>query len=174
MNSAEKNSAQPSCEFQDNLNLLRQTYFFSGLPLETLKVFAYLCTRETFGPGEHLFQQGEEDGQAFYFIEGRADLKREDNGKTHRIRSFTAGDFVGGLTLLSETRRLFSLTAEDRCVCLVLSREKFNKALEQFPGIMPRIFKAVVSRIDDWESRFLADVADQCGGCLHRLGVSLI
>jgi len=68
MNSSEKNSDRPSCEFQDNLNLLRQTYFFSGLPLETLKVFAYLCTRESFDPGEQLFRQGEEDGQAFYFI----------------------------------------------------------------------------------------------------------
>ena len=52
MNSPEKNSEHPHSEFQDNLNLLRQTYFFSGLPLETLKVFAYLCTRQKFDPGE--------------------------------------------------------------------------------------------------------------------------
>ncbi len=31
-----------SCEFQENLNLLRETYFFTGFPLEALKVFAYL------------------------------------------------------------------------------------------------------------------------------------
>ena len=51
MNSPEKNSGPTICEFQDNLNLLRQTYFFSGLPLETLKVFAYLCDREKFRSG---------------------------------------------------------------------------------------------------------------------------
>jgi hypothetical protein len=39
---------------------------------------------------------------------------------------------------------------------------------------MPRIFKAVANGIDSWEDRFLADVADQCGGCLEKLGVSLI
>ena len=174
MNSPEKNSDRPSCEFQDNLNLLRQTYFFSGLPLETLKVFAYLCRRQKYDPGEYLFRQDEEDGQAFYFIEGSAELQREDDGDTRRIRAYGAGDFVGGLTLLSKMRRLYSLTAVAPSLCLVLSREKFNKALEQFPEIMPRIFKAVASGIDNWEDRFLSDVADQCGGCLEKLGVSLI
>lgn len=174
MNSPEKNNREPHSEFQDNLNLLRQTYFFSGLPLETLKVFAYLCIREKFDPGDYLFHQGEEDGQAFYFIEGRAELKREDGGQARSIRSYGAGDFVGGLTLLSDMRRLYSLAAIEPSICLVLNREKFNKALEQFPEIMPRIFKAVANSIDNWEDRFLADVADQCGGCLKKLGVSLI
>lgn len=174
MNSPEKNSGEPASEFQDNLNLLRQTYFFSGLPLETLKVFAYLCIRQKFSPGEYLFQQDEEDGQAFYFIEGQAELRREDNGSSRKIRSYGTGDFVGGLTLLSKLRRLYSLAATEQTVCLILNREKFSKALEQFPEIMPRIFKAVANGIDSWEDRFLADVADQCGGCLEKLGVSLI
>jgi len=37
MNSSERNNANPSSELEDNLEILRQTYFFSGLPLETLK-----------------------------------------------------------------------------------------------------------------------------------------
>lgn len=174
MNSPEKNSGQPPSEFQDNLNLLRQTYFFSGLPLETLKVFAYLCVREKFNPQEHLFRQDEEDGQAFYFIEGRAELERDNDGNSRTIRSYGTGDFVGGLTLLSKMRRLYSLTAVEPSICLVLSREKFSKALEQFPEIMPRILTAVANGIDRWEDRFLADIADKCGGCLEKLGVSLI
>jgi hypothetical protein len=58
--------------------------------------------------------------------------------------------------------------------CLILSREKFAKTMEQFPDLMPKIVKAVVKNIDDWENRFLADRADSCGQCLERLGVSLI
>ena len=48
MSSLDENSLSPSSEYQENLDILRQTYFFSGLPLESLKVFAYLCTREKF------------------------------------------------------------------------------------------------------------------------------
>jgi CRP-like cAMP-binding protein len=174
MNSSEKNRTDPSSELEENLEILRQTYFFSGLPLETLKVFAYLCTRVRFKKDEHIFRQNEDDGRAFYIISGKARLERADNGSAKEIRDCDTGEFIGGLTLLGETRRLFSLKAVEDTVCLILNREKFTKAMEQFPDIMPRIFKAVAKNVDAWEERFLADRADMCGECMVNLGVSLI
>jgi CRP-like cAMP-binding protein len=174
MSSLEKNNLTPSCEFQDNLEILRQTYFFSGLPLETLKIFAYLCTREVFRQGEHLFRQDEDDGRAFYIIDGRARLERNDNGKKIEIRDYQTGEFLGGLTLLGETRRLFSLKSVTDTTCLVLNRGQFLKTMEQFPNLLARICNAVAKSIDTWEDRFLADRGDQCGDCMGRLGVTLI
>ncbi len=174
MNSSERNDANPSSELEDNLEILRQTYFFSGLPLETLKVFAYLCTREKFKKDEYIFKQHEEDGRAFYIINGKATLEREVNDTNKRVRDCAMGEFLGGLTLLGEVRRLFSLKAAEDTICLVLEREKFKKAMEQFPDIMPLIFKAVAQNIDSWEERFLAGRADMCGECMVNLGVSLI
>ncbi len=174
MSSLEKNNLTPSCEFQDNLEILRQTYFFSGLPLETLKIFAYLCTREKFRDGEHIFRQDEDDGQAFYIIEGQARLERADNGKTVDIRDCKTGEFIGGLTLLGETRRLFSLKSVTDTTCLVMDRGKFLKTMEQFPNLLARICNAVAKSIDTWEDRFLSDRGDQCGECMNRLGVTLI
>jgi CRP-like cAMP-binding protein len=174
MNSSEKNDLTPSCEFQDNLAILRQTYFFSGLPLETLKIFAYLSRREIFKEGEYIFRQDENDGRAFYIIEGRARLERDDNGKKIEIREYETGDFLGGLTLLGETRRLFSLQTVMETTCLVLNRGKFLKTMEQFPNLLARICNAVAQSIDTWEDRFLAEREDQCAGCMSRLGVTLI
>ena len=174
MSSSEKNEDNPSSELEQNLEILRQTYFFSGLPLETLKIFAYLCTREKFKQGEYIFRQNEDDGQAFYIISGKAVLERENNSSIKEIRECHSGEFFGGLTLLGEARRLFSLRALEDTICLVLVREKFSKTREQFPAIMPRIFKAVAKNIDAWEERFLADRADLCGQCMANLGVSLI
>ena len=174
MNSSDNKETKPLSELEENLEILRQTYFFSGLPLETLKVFAYLCTREKFKPGEYIFRQHEDDGQAFYIISGKAMLEREDNNTAREIRECRSGEFLGGLTLLGEARRLFSLKAIEESICLILNREKFSKASEQFPDIMPRIFKAVARSIDSWEQRFLADRADLCGECMANLGVSLI
>ncbi len=174
MSSSEKNNLTPSCEFQDNLEILRQTYFFSGLPLETLKIFAYLCTREIFRQGEHIFRQDEDDGRAFYIIDGRARLERNDNGEKIEIRDYQTGEFLGGLTLLGETRRLFSLKSVTDTTCLVLNRGQFLKTMEQFPNLLARICNAVAKSIDTWEDRFLADRGDQCGDCMGRLGVTLI
>ena len=169
-----KNNSTPSSEFQENLELLRQIYFFSGLPLETLKVFAYLCTRENFKQDEYIFSQDEDDGQAFYIINGRAQLERQDNGETTAVREYKTGEFIGGLTLLGETKRLFSLKSTTDTTCLVLGREKFSKTMEQFPSLLAKICNAVAKSIDNWEERFLSDRVDQCGDCLNKLGVTLI
>ena len=174
MSSLEKNNLTPSSEFQENLEILRQIYFFSSLPLETLKIFAYLCTREKFRQGEHIFRQDEDDGQAFYIIEGQARLERTDNGTTTEIRDLKTGEFLGGLTLLGETRRLFSLKSVTDTTCLVLNRGKFLKTMEQFPNLLVKICNALAQSIDTWEDRFLADLEDQCGECMSRLGVTLI
>ena len=174
MSSSEINNANPSSELEENLEILRQTYFFSGLPLETLKIFAYLCTREKFKKEEYIFKQHEDDGRAFYLISGNASLERSDNSNARQVRDCKAGEFIGSLTLLGDVRRLFSLKATEDTICLVLEREKFGKALQQFPDIMPRIFKAVAKNINTWEERFLSGRGDMCGECLENLGVSLI
>jgi CRP-like cAMP-binding protein len=174
MSLSESNKSTPSSEFQENLEILRQIYFFSGLPLETLKIFAYLCTREKFKQGEHIFRQNEDDGQAFYIVEGKARLERMDNGETTKVRDCDTGEFLGGLTLLGETGRLFSLKSVTDTTCLVLNREKFVKTMGQFPDLMMKICKAVAQSIDTWEKRFLTDQGDQCGECMGRLGVTLI
>jgi CRP-like cAMP-binding protein len=174
MNSSERNETALSSEVDQNLELLRQTYFFSGLPVETIKVFAYLCTREVFKRGEYLFNQGEDDGQAFYIIDGEAVIERNENGATIRFRTLTAGEFLGGFTLMGAMQRLFSLKAESDVNCLILNREKFSKALEQFQDLIPNILKALVQVIDQWEERFLISRPDQCEACQQNLGVSLL
>ena len=174
MSLSETNNSTPASEFQDNLEILRQIYFFSGLPLETLKIFAYLCTRENFKQGEYIFRQDENDGQAFYIVEGKARLERKSNGDTTKVRDCETGEFLGGITLLSETGRLFSLKSVTDTTCLILNREKFAKTMQQFPDLMLKICKAVTQSIDTWEKRFLIDQGDQCGECMARLGVTLI
>lgn len=172
--SAEKNETCPTCEFQKNLNILREIYFFSALPIDTLKVFAYLCTRENFKPGDYLFTQDDDDGQAFYLVSGEAVLIRSENGSEVIIRNYTEGDFSGALTLLGNTRRLFSMKASTPVTCLILSREKFVHTMNQYPQLMSNIFHAVVEKIHHWEELFLTERSEGCQACRQKIGVSLI
>ena len=175
MNSnTESNKDQGACEYQENVDMLRQIDFFSGLPLEATKVFAYLCTRETFKAGDYLFQQGDEDDRAFYLISGDALLEHKSEKTEGAVRTYTSGEFVGRLTLVGKMRRLFSLKAQTDVTCLVLDREKFSKALEQFPDVMPKIIKVLVDNIYNWDKRFLAGHTSDCRDCLEQIGVSLV
>ncbi len=177
--STEKNDAPAcekgaSCEFQQNMELLRQTPLFAGLPLEPLKVLAYLAARESYRPGEMLFHQGESDGQAFHLVEGSARLLRETDGVVQELALYGPGVFLGGLALLGDMRRLFSLRAESPVVVLVLNREKFAKVVEQFPEIREKLMEAMVDLVRDWEKRFLLDHAGNCAACAASLGVSVV
>jgi len=174
MSSLGTDNQSKASELDQNLELLRQTYLFAVVPLESLKVFAYLCNREKFKQGEYLIRQGEDDGQAFYIIEGQAVLEREEGDSPRTVRALPAGEFIGGLSLLGSMQRLYSIRAETETTCLILSREKFSRTMTRFQDLMPSFFKALVGQIDAWEKSFLSARTDQCTDCLMQLGVSLL
>lgn len=175
MNLLAKNDGQcQSCEFDENLNILREIPFFSGLSLEALKVLAYLCTRENFKPGDYLFHQKDDDGQAFYIISGKARLFHEDATDEQMVRDYGNGSFLGGLTLMANLRRLFSMKALTDATCLILTRDKFTRVLEQFPEVRPKIVKAIAESIQSWEESFLNDCNKDCVACRRKIGVTLL
>ena len=170
----EKNEQGTSCEFKENLSILREIEFFSELPLEVLKVLAYLCKRETFKKGDFLFHQKDDDGQAVFIISGKARLVYPEEDRAPSLREFDEGDFLGSLALLGKAHRLFSLKALTDMTCLILSRDKFLKVAEQFPDIILKSLKSVVGRIHTWEEKFLSEVDESCQNCLGKTGVSLV
>ena len=172
--SAAETSAGAGCEFQENLEILRQIDFFAGLPIETLKVFAYLCARETYQPGDCLFTQDEDDGQAFYVMSGQTTLTHAANGAEVDVRVFSSGAFIGSLALLGSMPRLFSLKAVDTVECLVLTREKFAKSIEQFPDLVPRLFGAIVVGIRRWEKRLVEELVARGVSMEEIAGISAI
>ena len=172
--SAADNKTGGSCEFQENLEILRQIDFFAGLPIETLKIFAYLCSREKFQAGDYLFAQNDDDGQAFYLVSGRAVLLHATDDMQAEILDCGPGEFMGSLALLGSMPRLFSLRANDGVECLVMTREKFTKAIEQFPELMPRLLKSVVVNIRSWEKRCMAAMKSQGISLKGMVGISAL
>ena len=175
MNSSmEKNEDSLPTELKENMNLLREITFFSLIPLEALKVLAYLSTREIFNPGDLLFSQGDDDGQAFYFISGQADLIHKGESGEKVLRSLGEGDFTGSFALLSSLQRIFSLKATAKTTCLTLSRKKFRTTMEQFPSMSGKVIKAVIDSISSWDRRFLSAFEDGCDNCTQMVGISLL
>ncbi len=172
--STEKTDLFTTCEFKENLKVLRQIYLFSRFPIDSLKVFAYLCAKEHFKKGEYLFKQDDDDGQAFYLLSGSARLIRETPDGEMVIRDYPEETFIGGMMLLSRIRRLYSLKAAEDLSCLVLSREKFQKAMEQFPDLMPKVTRALIEQVFAWEEHFLVHRADTYEECIQKGGLSLI
>lgn len=164
---------QGASEYMANLELLLQIPLFAKLPLEALKVLGFLCKRQTFKPGEMIFHQHELDPNAYFIIEGSARLVHE-NGREELLTEYKEGNFLGGLSLFSDIKRLFSLRAVSKVTCLTLSREKFQKTLQQFPDIAGRLFENAVRSIYEWEAGLLGGHALDCPQCRANVGVTLV
>ena len=164
-------SKQPS-EYQDTLQILMEIPFFAGLPLEALKLIAYFCRRETFKPGEFLFREDEVDPSAYYVLSGTGTLLLEQAPAP--LQTISEGRFIGGLSLVGDMKRLFSLRAEQQLVCIVLTREKFRKTLDQFPNIIHKIMETVAAEVYQWEKGCLHQYDLSCAGGKMSIGVSLL
>ncbi len=161
------------CELVRNLELLREIPYFSGLSMECLKLLAYLCIRETYAPGDMLFERDNDDARAHYLVSGKLEILRHNSDGPVVCRTLGPGSFLGAVALLGNLRRLFSARAVEETVCRVLAREKFANAMHRFPDQMPRYLQAVVNAIRTWEARQCAEEVT-CEVCLDKMGVTLL
>ena len=177
MSSASKQPSEgASSEYQENLDIIRQIDFFSALPLEAQKMLAYLSVRDRFGSEDLLFRQGDDDGLAYYIISGNCRLVRESgaDGAESMVRQFGPGKFIGGLSLMANLRRVYSLKASDPVTSLTLQRDKFSRVMLQFPDLWPKIIQALADRIRGWEEHIWSvDLADKTA-CRDQIGVCLV
>ena len=163
------------CEFDENLELLRGLGVFSGLPLEAVRAYTFLCDRVRYQPGELLFNQDDTDDRAYLVVSGSFELFRTDGdtGKQQVLATYTEGDFIGAMALLTDIKRIFSLRAADAAVCLLLPRKKILTDLVSNPEVASSFINAIANRLVKWEERIL-----QQEGCDEHtpptVGISLI
>lgn len=161
------------CCFTEFLEILRELPVFNGVPLDVIKVLAYLSGVESFVPGEALCQQGEPLETCMYVVSGDVEVLRQSEVCEAGLSRRGSGYVFGGLGLLAPVKALYTVRAVSDVDCLVLTREKFLKTSERFPHIMPRILGNVVSHVFRWEEAFLKAHAEECACRGGEMGLSL-
>ena len=171
---AGKHAAEGKSEFQNNLDQYRQTWLFSGLPMEPLKLLAYLSTRETLKPGEALFHRGELPTALAVVLEGSLHAHAVAEVPASGARTpevvLGPGDCVGGLALLGKEAHNYTVVAAEPLAYLTLTRDKLQRAMQQYPEIGLKLCEALATRISQWDRGAQEALARQEA----RLGVSLL
>lgn len=65
------------------------------------------------GPGEALLHQGEKENEAFFVLQGRVVVSREESGRFRITRSVGAGEQFGEISALAGTPRVATAIAEE-------------------------------------------------------------
>lgn len=158
-------------ELQRNMEILKEVSFFEGFPVEVLKLLAYLCVRGEYEEGDIIFEKGDDPGMAYYILSGSTVLVRDGSQGEEKLRSYAAGEFIGGFSLLGPMPALFTLRAETQLSAIILTREQFTKVLEQHVELNPLLRKAMLKQLRRWEKLNIEEL-DTC--CLQKVGVTLL
>lgn len=162
-------------EFVKNLNILRQIDIFSNASMEVVKLFAFVCQRQSYEAGDAIFNQDEDDGSSYYILSGKADLILKKGGQTYKIQEFGPEQFLGTLSLMASIIKPFSLVAREKVTCLVLTRDAFTKVVKQFPEISLKVMGSLANKLILNEKKFIQAYTDSDQAEFRQiLGISLI
>lgn len=173
MSSSTESSSGKTCEFSANVEALRQVPVFAKLPIGFVKGVAFGCDRKTYRTGADLFSQGDTDDRAYHIISGEVELVHLDPEGEIVVRTFGEGDFIGGLALLGDVKRLYSLRAREETAAILLTRGKVQAEMAKSAEYMPRFLTAVAGAVVKWEESHVAR-AGGCAACMGHIGASVL
>ncbi len=150
------------CELEANLEILRGVQVFSSLPIERLRLYAYLSMRMCYQAGEFVFHQCDSNDLGYIVVSGKLQVVTELKDQCVLLHELKEGDFFGGLALLSDVPRLFSVRAITDAECLTMNRETFRKLLLQFPETAVKLLDVMIRRIVKMEEKLLHARTSEC------------
>lgn len=152
---------------EGKLAFLRQLPFLSKIPLETVKLYAYLSNKEEYNAGEPIVVQDEPSDRLFLIISGTVVICKEYKGRQFHLQKLSADglSYFGELTLLAEFDWFFSAHAMTDVTLLSISREAFTKVMEKFPDnyaeTVAKIVRLRITRFDDQTNYLLEHLKEE-------------
>ena len=129
----------------DDLELLaRHLPDLAGVPIETRQGILAGATVLEAKDGDVFLRQGETDKEAFFVLQGRVVVKRDESGRLRITRSVGPGEQFGEISALAGTPRTGTATAEGPAVVLRLSAEGLRQLMKS-----PRLNKLIRSRMSE-------------------------
>lgn len=161
--------------FKQDLEFVRLIPLFQNLEYECLKLIAMLSKQINLVEGDQIITQGEDDGTAYYLIAGKLKAYHRRDDIDHLIQNFEEGQFIGGLSLLGKSIRLYNVQALQKSSVLSLHRENFQKIMKQYPQSMARIATNLAIELTNRDQKILNNIsADEIEHNILRLGISLV
>jgi CRP/FNR family cyclic AMP-dependent transcriptional regulator len=129
---------------QDNkVEALKRAPLFEGLSRKELVQLARMSDDLEVPAGRVLCKEGDLGREFFVLVEGEVDVAR----KGRRVATLGAGDFVGEISLLEQTRRTATVTAKTPLRFFVLTPRDFRQVVDENPSVERKVLRALARRV---------------------------
>ena len=125
------------------IELLRRVPLFTQCRGDSLAQISQLADEVDVPDGYTLMRQGDLGHEFFLIVEGRVRIERD--GAT--INSLEAGDFLGEIALVDQSRRTATAIAEGPVKLLVITHQGFNSLLDSSPATRNAIMSGMAARL---------------------------
>ena len=136
------------------MQALRNTPFFSGLPAEDLEAILRVGHPVSFDAGQTIVAEGDPGDAMYIVVEGTAEV--DVGGRYHKL---TSGSFFGEMALIGATKRMASVKAAETVKALRIGAEEFRAFVLEHPQVALSMMQALVERLREVEQRIDAWMA---------------
>jgi len=96
--------------------------------------------------GEKIIEQGKEGPGLFLIVSGKVSVTKEINGENILVAELGAGDLFGEISLLMRKTSTATVVAVQNTALLVLPRDEFHKATNEFPELLKGAYDIAMER----------------------------
>ncbi len=138
----------------DKLKLLKNVPLFLGLAPDQLDDLASRCAVEKFCRNETILTEGD-IGERLYILESGSAQVFVGNQSDEVLVLFIMqpGDFVGDIALLDDSSRSASVVALEPSTALCISKNDFQRLLDNSPGLARSIILSLTRRLREDNKR---------------------
>jgi CRP/FNR family cyclic AMP-dependent transcriptional regulator len=159
-----------------SLVVLRNVPLFSGLSESELEKLSKVCGRRRVERGAFVVRSAETTDSLYILLTGRAKVTNTDEeGREIILAWLGPGEFFGEMGLIDGSPRSANVVASEACELLVLSKEAFQRCLQDNFLVAQKLMQILVRRLREAdrkiESLALLDVYGRVARLLLDLSV---
>jgi CRP-like cAMP-binding protein len=129
----------------DNVDILRRTPLFAGIPYAELTVLGAIMRPESFTMGETVCVRGEPADSVHVVASGELEVVLP--GRETPLRLVKPGDVIGEYGMFGSRLRTATVRATTMSRLLSIDQERFRQFLLQFPQATLALLEVTVARL---------------------------
>lgn len=141
-----------NCMDNHHENCIKKVPIFSNLTMEEMVEVSLTTTQREYKKGETIYSEGEPSENLFVINNGKVKIsKLSEEGKEQIIRILYEGDFMGELSLFTQSPFMNNAEALETTLVCIVNGKKINELIEKYPSVSLKIMKELSSRLEETE-----------------------
>ena len=120
---------------------------FADFSAEQLRLLAFGSQKLPFPKGSTVFHDGQVTDGGYAISKGSLNLVSYVDGQERIVGTFTTGDLIGEIAILTRNNRIGSAIAVEDCELMKISRSTMHRILSEYPELAASLHQKIAERV---------------------------